>query len=187
LCFGFESYSSSQNMNRSTVPDVLDCGLSKRHTFVYEFRELIMTDLILLQTRPELTYAGAKIALEAAVAKSMEIKAPECIAIVDAGGNLLAFARVDGAAFLAREPAIAKGATAASLGAPTGGIPFEFGANLAFASKDGITNLGGGFPIIVDGHVIGAIGVGSGTTKQDVEVAQAGRDAVLAALGSLPL
>ncbi len=45
---------------------------------------------------------------------------------MDAGGNLLAFARVEGAAVLARDPAIAKAATSASIGAATGGIPFEF-------------------------------------------------------------
>jgi uncharacterized protein GlcG (DUF336 family) len=137
----------------------------------------------LTQNRQQLTYAGAAIAIEAAVAKSREISAPECIAVVDAGGNLLAFARVEGAAVLAVEPAIAKAATSASIGAPSGGIPFEFGANLGFASQGGIVNLGGGFPIVHDGQLIGAIGVGSGTTEQDVAVAQAGRDALLAALG----
>jgi glc operon protein GlcG len=136
----------------------------------------------LVQDRQQLTYAGAAVAIEAAVAKSREIAAPECIAIVDAGGNLLAFARVEGAAVLAREPCIAKAETSASIGAPTGGIPFEFGANLGSASHGGIVNLGGGFPIVFDGQVVGAIGVGSGTTEQDVAVAQAGRDAVLAAL-----
>jgi uncharacterized protein GlcG (DUF336 family) len=136
----------------------------------------------LFQDKRQLTYAGAAVAVEAAVAKSREIAAPECIAVVDAGGNLLAFARVEGAAVLARDPCIAKAATSASIGAPTGGIPFEFGANLALASQGGIANLGGGFPIILDGQVLGAIGVGSGTTEQDVIVAQAGRDAVVAAL-----
>src|SRR5215470_6633570 len=100
----------------------------------------------LLQDTPQLTYAGAAIAIEAAVAKSQEIAAPECIAVVDAGGNLLAFARVEGAAVLARDPAVAKAATAASMAMPTGGIPFEFGANLGLASQGGIANLGGGFP-----------------------------------------
>jgi glc operon protein GlcG len=138
----------------------------------------------LLQDTQQLTYAGAAIAIEAAVAKSTEITAPECIAVVDASGNLLAFARVEGAAVLAREPAIAKAATAASLAMPTGGIPFEFGANLGFASQGGLVNLGGGFPIIFNGHMLGAIGVGSGTTEQDVAVAEAGRDAVLAALST---
>jgi glc operon protein GlcG len=142
----------------------------------------MMSKTDLLQSRRQLTYAGAAIA--AAVAKSREIGAPECIAVVDEGGNLMAFARIEGAAVLAREPAIGKAATSASLGAPTRGIPFEFGANLGFASQGGIVNLGGGFPIILDGQVLGAIGVGSGTTEQDVAVAEAGRDAVLAVLGS---
>ncbi|MBY3165672.1 heme-binding protein [Rhizobium laguerreae] len=142
-----------------------------------------MTKHDLTQNRQQLTYAGAAIAIEAAVAKSREISAPECIAVVDAGGNLLAFARVEGAAVLAVEPAIAKAATSASIGAPTGSIPFEFGANLGFASQGGLVNLGGGFPIIHNGQLVGAIGVGSGTTEQDVAVAQAGRDALLAALG----
>jgi glc operon protein GlcG len=136
----------------------------------------------LVQDMQQLTYAGAAVAIEAAVAKSRALGAPECIAVVDAGGNLLAFARVEGAAVLAREPAIAKAATSASLGMATGGIPFEFGANLAFASQGGITNLGGGLPITLGSRVLGAIGVGSGTTEQDVAVAEAGRDAILAAL-----
>ncbi|HTI01357.1 MAG TPA: heme-binding protein [Acidisoma sp.] len=143
-----------------------------------------MLKLPLIQNRKQLTYAAAAIAVEAAVVKSREIAAPECIAVVDAGGNLLAFARVDGAAVLARDPAIAKAATSASLSAPTGGLPFEFGANLGLASHGGIANLGGGLPIVFAGDTLGAIGVGSGTTEQDVAVAEAGRDAVLAALAA---
>jgi glc operon protein GlcG len=143
-----------------------------------------MSKTTLFQNRTQLTYAGAAVVIEAAVTKSREISAPECIAVVDAGGNLLAYARVEGAAVLALEPAIAKAATSASLGIPTGGIPFEFGVNLATASEGGITNLGGGFPILHNGELIGAIGVGSGTTEQDVAVATAGRDAILAALES---
>jgi glc operon protein GlcG len=138
----------------------------------------------LIRNKKQLTYAGAAIAVEAAVAKSRAIGAPECIAVVDAAGNLLAFARVDGAAVLARHPAIGKAATSASLGAATGGIPFEFGANLGLASQGDISNLGGGFPIAFEGELLGAIGVGSGTTEQDVAVAEAGRDAVLAALAA---
>ncbi len=143
-----------------------------------------MSSQRLTRSKPQLTYAAAAIAIEAAVSKSREIAAPECIAVVDAGGNLMAFARVDGAAVLARDPAIAKAATSASIGAPTGGIPFEFGTNLALASHGGIANLGGGFPIVFRGEVVGAIGVGAGTTEQDVAVAEAGRDAVLAALSA---
>jgi glc operon protein GlcG len=48
----------------------------------------------LVRSKKQLNYAGAAVAIEAAVAKSREIGAPECIAVVDAGGNLLAFARI---------------------------------------------------------------------------------------------
>ena len=50
----------------------------------------------------------------------------------------------------------------------------ELERRLAFATRGKVTNLLGGLPIVVDGHVIGAIGVGSGTGEQDVEVARAG-------------
>ena len=70
-----------------------------------------MSKTALFQSRNQLTYAGAAIAIAAAVAKSREISAPECIAVVDAAGNLLAYARVDGAAVLAVQPSIAKAST----------------------------------------------------------------------------
>jgi glc operon protein GlcG len=139
-----------------------------------------MSDLV--SDRPQLTYAAAAIAIEAAVKKSREIGAPECIAVVDAASEVLAFARVEGAAVLAFQPAISKAATAAALGMETGKIPFEFGAGLAFASLGKIVNIGGGLPIVADGKVVGAIGVGSGTTEQDMAVAEAGRKALLAAI-----
>lgn len=143
-----------------------------------------MSKAILFQARNSITYAAARVAIDAAVEKSRAIGAPECIAVVDASSNLLGFARVEGAAVIAQEPAIAKAATAAALGGVTGDIPFEFGANLAFASQGAIVNLGGGLPIVVEGVVIGAIGVGSGTTEQDIAVATAGRDALLKAIGA---
>ncbi len=142
-----------------------------------------MSNSQLIQSRQQLTYAAAAIAVAAAVAKSREIAAPECIAIVDAIGNLLAFARVEGAAVLARDPAIAKAATSASLKAPTGGIPFEFGANLGSASLTAALSISAEvFLSFFNGELLGAIGVGSGATEQDIAVAEAGRDAVLAAL-----
>jgi uncharacterized protein GlcG (DUF336 family) len=143
-----------------------------------------MSKNLLLKPARQLTYTAASIAIDAAVAKSRSIGAPECIAVVDSSGNLLAFARVEGAAVLAREPAVAKAATSVSLGAATGDMPFEFGANLGVASHGGFVNLGGGLPILFEGELVGAIGVGSGSTEQDVAVAQAGRDALLAALAS---
>jgi uncharacterized protein GlcG (DUF336 family) len=121
-----------------------------------------------------LTHAGALAILDAAVAQATAMGVPQCIAVVDAGGNLLAFVRMDGAKVLSQLSATQKAVTAASSRAATGGVDEALAAKLAAATGGRVTNLKGGLPIVVDGHVIGAIGVGSGTGDQDVAVAEAG-------------
>jgi glc operon protein GlcG len=121
-----------------------------------------------------LTHEGAAKVLEAAMAKAEEIGAPQCIGVTDDGGHLLAFARMDGAKVLSIDSAIAKARTAASSRVPTGGLPEDLERRLAAATQGKLTNLRGGLPIVVREHLIGAIGVGSGTGEQDVEVARAG-------------
>jgi glc operon protein GlcG len=121
-----------------------------------------------------LTHAGALAVLHAAVAKAAAIGVPQCIAVVDVGGNLLAFVRMDGAKVLSQISATQKAVTAASSRAATGGADDALATKLALATGGRVTNLKGGLPIVVDGHVVGAIGVGSGTGDQDVVVADAG-------------
>ena len=133
----------------------------------------------------QLTYAGAALALHAAVAKADALGAPQNISVVDAGGGLLAFARMDGAHALAQHSSLSKAQTAASLGAATGHLPAQFGVELALATGNRSINLVGGVPIVVDGVLIGAVGVSSGADDQDLAVAEAARDAVLEALGSV--
>jgi glc operon protein GlcG len=99
------------------------------------------------------------------------MKQPQCIAVVDEGCNLLAFVRMDGAKVLSEKSSIHKAMTAASSRMPTGQLPEELGAKLALATGGISTNLKGGLPIVVNGQVIGGIGVGSGTGDQDKEVA----------------
>jgi uncharacterized protein GlcG (DUF336 family) len=72
-----------------------------------------------------------------------------------------------------------KAMTAASYGIPTGDIAAGIDLKLAIATRGKRINLPGGLPVIVDGHVIGGIGVGSGTGEQDRQVANA-------ALAALP-
>jgi len=127
----------------------------------------------------KLTSEGALKLLQAAIAKAKEIKVPECISIVDPGGHLLAFARMDGAFVQSIDSSLMKAMTAASYGEPTGNIAAGIDLKLAIATQGKRINLPGGLPIIVDGHVIGGIGVGSGTGEQDRIVAEA-------ALGALP-
>ncbi|MBS7538922.1 GlcG/HbpS family heme-binding protein [Ancylobacter lacus] len=134
---------------------------------------------ILLPTL-KLTHAGALKMLAAAVAKASEMGVPQNINIVDEGGNLLAFVRMDGAKLLSRETSLSKAITAASHRQPTSRLKPADEIKLSLAGGQRLTNLEGGLPIIVDGVCLGGIGVGSGTGEQDVAVARAG----LAAIGA---
>ncbi len=127
----------------------------------------------------KLTCEGAMKILQAAIEKSIEIGIPECISIVDTGGHLLAFARMDGAFVQSIDSSLAKAMTAASYSAPTGNIEAGIDIKLAIVTSGKRVNLPGGLPIIVDGHTVGGIGVGSGTGAQDLVVAKA----ALAAFG----
>jgi len=127
----------------------------------------------------KLSIDGAMKLLQAAMAKAADMKVPECICIVDAGGQLLAYARMDGAFTLSYESALVKAMTAASYGIPTGNIAAGIDIKLAIATQGKRVNLPGGLPVIVDGHVVGGIGVGSGTGEEDRIVANA-------ALAALP-
>jgi uncharacterized protein GlcG (DUF336 family) len=120
-----------------------------------------------------LSYEGAQAVLAAAVAKAREMGVPQCISVVDAGGHLLAFARMDGAFAMSMPTSLMKAKTAASYGEPTGNILAGVDIKLAIATQGERINLPGGLPIIVDGRIIGAIGVGSGTGEQDRQVASA--------------
>ena len=125
----------------------------------------------------KLTHAGAQQLMAAAVAKATAMGQPQCISIVDDGLNLVAFLRMDGAKILSKDSSMHKAMTAASSRAPSGEAHADVETKLALATGGVVTNLKGGLPIIVDGHVIGGIGVGSGTGEQDRVVA----DAALAA------
>ena len=121
----------------------------------------------------KLTHEGALFVLNAAIAAATGMSVPQCIAIVDEGCNLLAFVRMDGARVLSIESATRKAMTAATTGQATGGISPDKALLLAEATSGRMTNLMGGLPLLVNGQVVGGIGVGSGTGEQDLEVAKA--------------
>jgi glc operon protein GlcG len=121
----------------------------------------------------KLTHEGALKMLRAGIAKALDMKQPQCITITDDGGHLLAFVRMDGAKVLSIDSSRKKAMTAASARTPSGQTTAANEIKLALATEGKLTNLLGGLPVIVDGHVIGAIGVGSGTGEQDLEVAKA--------------
>ncbi|MGM4988718.1 GlcG/HbpS family heme-binding protein [Tardiphaga sp. 841_E9_N1_2] len=131
-------------------------------------------------TKPslKLTHEGALKALAGAVAKADELGVAQNITIVDDGGNLLAFVRMDGAKLLSRETSMSKAITAASHRQPTSRLNPADEIKLAIAGGGRLTNLEGGLPIVIAGQCVGAVGVGSGTGAQDVEVARAALAAI---------
>lgn len=107
-----------------------------------------------------------------------------CIAVVDSDGQLLSFQRMDAAPVVAIEACQAK-ARAALMGLPSaelGAAVADQPAMLAGMSQlPGLCILGGGLPLLSGGKIIGAIGVGGGSTDEDVAVAHAAIAAVLPA------
>jgi glc operon protein GlcG len=138
--------------------------------------------MTLVRPASKLTHQGALCVLHAAMEAAMAMGVPQCIAVVDEGCNLLAFVRMDGARVLSIESATRKAMTAATTGQPTGGNPVDKATALAAATGGRMTNLLGGLPLISGNHLIGGIGVGSGTGEQDLEVARAAIVAFNAAL-----
>jgi glc operon protein GlcG len=132
-----------------------------------------------------LTLEGAMVILQGAIDKARSMEVPQSVAIVDAAGNLLAFARMDGAKILSQFSAIQKAVTAASSKSATGEVADDFALKLSLATGNRFVNLKGGLPIVINDQIVGAIGVGSGTGEQDVEVAQAGISALTKLAASL--
>lgn len=121
----------------------------------------------------KLTHQGALFVLNAAISAATRISVPQCIAVVDEGCNLMAFLRMDGSRVLSIESATRKAMTAATTAQSTGNIPADKALALAEATGGRMTNLLGGVPLLVEGQVVGAVGVGSGTGEQDMLVANA--------------
>ena len=126
--------------------------------------------------------------IEAAEAKAREIETPLVIAVCDDGGVLKAFSRMDGAPLLSIQISQDKAYTAVGFGMPTHGWHdfIKDDPPLADGAPTGIDRLvifGGGYPIQVDGQVVGAVGVSGGHYSQDQQVAEAGLQGIGAPVG----
>ncbi|SIN90185.1 glc operon protein GlcG [Singulisphaera sp. GP187] len=147
---------------------------------------------LVVRNQVKLALSGARRILEGAEAKASELGLKVNIAVVDDGGHLLAFARMDGARPASGYTAITKATTAATFRQETGPSPRGTTTpdpllnislqNAAAASGGKLTTLFGGVPVLVDGQVIGGVGVGGGTGEQDAIVAKAGIEALLTEL-----
>lgn len=125
--------------------------------------------------------------IEAAIAKSRELKRAMCIAVVNEAGQLKAFHAMDGAPHLSIQIAQDKAYTASSFGIPThvwwdfikGDPPLLHG----IVHTPRLVIFGGGYPVMEEAQMIGAIGVSGGHYSDDMEVARAALEAVGAPVG----
>lgn len=129
-----------------------------------------------------ISLSAAEKAIDAATAKAVEIGQPMNIAIVDDGGHLVAFVRMDGAIKASIDISIRKARTSILMNVPTSALMplVQPGAELYGLEQTagGMVIFGGGIPLTNGDVVIGAIGVSAGTVDQDVSVAEAGAAAV---------
>ena len=136
--------------------------------------EQALTQTIVQST---LSAKGAQDIADAIVKFALDRKQSVTLAIVDAGGNLLLFKRMDGAGLGTISAAIKKAESALKLQAPTqvfaNMADSNLGLALGFLSID-MSVLGGGMPIVVDGVVVGGLAVSGGSGGEDDLYNQAG-------------
>ena len=147
---------------------------------------------LVMRNRIQMNLAGAEMIIADARKKAEELKLKVNIAVVDDGGHLLSSAVHGRVRPASGYTAITKAVTAATFRQETGPLPpkgqpdvlLNLSLQNAAASSGGkLTTLKGGVPVVVDGQIIGAVGVGGGTGEQDAEVAKAGIKKLLDALG----
>jgi glc operon protein GlcG len=129
----------------------------------------------MMKTKPMLTAEDVKRIATACEAEALKNNWAVTIAICDDGGHLLWLQRLDGAAPVSATIGPRKAITSA-IGRRESGV-YEKMVNegrFSFLAVDAVTPLEGGAPIIVDGHVIGAVGVSGVKSSEDLQIAKAG-------------
>ena len=136
-------------------------------------------DVSKLQLPGDITQAQADTVIKGALAKAKEQGVPMNIAVVDAGGNLKAFTRMDGAFLGSIDVSIGKARTARLFNMPTSalGAASQPGKELygIEVTNNGLVIFGGGELLKnKDSVIVGAIGVSGGSVAEDTNVAKAG-------------
>jgi len=130
---------------------------------------------------PGITLDQAKKAMAGAEAEAKKNNWPVVITILDSGGNLVMSQRLDGAQFGSVEVARDKAYSAVAFRRPTKAFEdglAQGGANLRLLNLRGASLLDGGWPIVIDGKIVGGIGVSGVTGAQDAQIGKAGVDAL---------
>jgi glc operon protein GlcG len=125
-------------------------------------------------TTKYITLEDAKKAMAAAEAEARKNNWTVAIAILDAGANLIMFQKIDDTQLGSVNIAIGKAKTAVNFKRPSKALEeIISGGRQAFIAVEGLTPLQGGLPVMVDGKLIGAVGVSGVMSSQDEQVAQA--------------
>lgn len=133
-----------------------------------------------MKARPELTLADCERIAAGAMAEAQRNKWIVAIAILDDGGHLLHFLRMDGATPASAGIAVEKARTSALSRRPSGVWEQRIKeGRTAMLKMPGILPVQGGVPIVVDGTCVGAVGVSGVQSHEDEQIAQAGIDALL--------
>ncbi|MBP2560074.1 uncharacterized protein GlcG (DUF336 family) [Neorhizobium galegae] len=123
--------------------------------------------------RSVVTAAASLDIIQCSFAEANKLEIAITVSVVGPSLEPIAFASMDGANPHSRETSRKKAQTAASTRRPTGWMSPELAIELPLASSGLLTNVPGGFPITIDGVVIGGLGIAGGTVEQDAEIAQA--------------
>lgn len=117
-----------------------------------------------------LTLEGAHHVIAAAMAEAKKANSGGTIAVVDDGGNLMALERIDGTFAAGANISIGKARTAALFQLPTKFFEEVIGkGRTAMVALNDFTPLQGGVPILLDGQIVGAVGVSGATNAQEDE------------------
>jgi uncharacterized protein GlcG (DUF336 family) len=128
---------------------------------------------------PPITLEQAKKVVAGAEAEAKKNNLNVVMVVLDSGGNLVMLERMDGAQFGSIEVAKEKAYSAVAFRRPSKVFDdalAQGGANLRLLRLPGASPLEGGIPIVVDGKVIGAVGVSGGLSSQDAQIGRAGID-----------
>ena len=130
--------------------------------------------------RPTLSLQGARRVLDAAIGAATRADVQVSVAVLGADGQLKAFAAMDGASILSTETARKKALTVIKVGKGTKEFASELKADMVdepelfhgMLAMDGIATFGGGVPITVGGHRVGAVAVSGASSADDEEIAR---------------
>lgn len=128
-----------------------------------------------------ITLEQAQKAMMAAQAEAKKNNWNVAIVIIDSGGHMVMMQRLDNTQYASIDIAKGKATTAVNFKRPSKALEDAIaggGANLRLLRVDGLYPMEGGIPIVVDGKIIGGIGVSGVTSQQDAQVAGAGAAAI---------